>query len=309
MFEQYGYSNYVIKRYISLFGAKKTKELLDANKRKPRKSIRVNTLKISLSSCRNLLKKKGFVLSKIPWANGFFVDKEPSSIAATTEHLLGYYYIQDASSMIPPVELNPKTTDTVLDMTAAPGGKLCHLAEIMKNKGAVVGLDINREKMQAVRSNVQRMGVTNSVVYRMDAKDVSGLGIKFDKILLDAPCTGEGTIGKNPERKNLQKKDFDHYSSLQKELLSGAFSVLKPGGIILYSTCSLAPEENEMVVEWAAEKFKASLLNLSTRDISKGLTYFFGRPHLRALSKCGRLYPHIHDTQGFFLAKLKKKAK
>jgi NOL1/NOP2/sun family putative RNA methylase len=308
MFSEYGYNPQLIERYMRLFGKEETALLLAANDAPMKKSIRINTLKIDAEECISILEKKGFHCSPIKWCpDGFIVDKEPSSIGATTEYLLGYYYIQDPASMAPAIELSPSETDYVCDMTAAPGGKTTHLAQIMNNQGVIVASDQDSEKIKALRSNIQRCGVTNTILMQTKAQELVALGIKFDKILLDTPCTGEGTIHKTPERrKTLKIEDFKTYSAIQKELIAVAKEMLKPGGILLYSTCSIAPEEDEMQVEYAVEKLGFELLNLKNKFCSHGFTKFFGEQHPAYLEKCGRFFPHRHNTQGFFMAKLKK---
>jgi NOL1/NOP2/sun family putative RNA methylase len=307
MFEQYGYNPDLVKRYISLFGNEVTAKLLQVNELPLKKSIRINTLRIKPNECISRLSSKGFSFSKIRWCDyGFNIENEPNSIGATTEYLTGDYYVQDSTSMVPPLELAPSKNDLVLDMTAAPGGKTTHLAQIMDNTGVIVAVDMNKEKMRAMRSNIQRCGVENVIAIRMKAQELPTFNLKFDKILLDAPCTGEGTIRKNPERrKSLKLEDFEAYSDRQKEMIGIAAQVLKKKGVLVYSTCSLAPEENEMVIEHAVSK-GFEVLNLKNKLCSKGLTEIFGERHPEYLKKCGRFYPHIHDTQGFFVAKLIK---
>lgn len=308
MFERYNYNSKLIDRYISLFGKKETQQLLKYNELPLPKSIRVNTLKIGVKECIKRLSKKGFKFTKIPWCNtGFVVNKSRYSIGATTEYLLGYYYIQDPSSMAPATELNPTKEDLVLDMNAAPGGKTTHLAQLMKNSGAIIAVDKNQEKLRELKRNIERCGVENVITINMDATKIEKLNLKFDKILLDVTCTGEGTIRKNPQRKKtLQIKDFQHYSNIQNTLLKTASKVIKKGGILLYATCAMSPEENEMQIEYAVEELGFKVLPIRTKQASKGMTRFFGEEHKAYLSKTGRFYPHIHDTQGFFMAKLKK---
>lgn len=308
MFEEFGYNLFLIKRYLDIFGRENTRKFLEANKKKLPKAIRVNTLRTDVSTCIKRLEEKGFVFSKIKWCDyGYIVREEPFSIGATPEYLLGMYYIQDATSMVPAIELSPAKNETVLDMTAAPGGKTTHLSQIMENTGVIVAVDMNKEKMRALRSNIQRTGSENVFALRMRAEEITSLGLKFDKILLDAPCTGEGTIRKNPDRrKTINEKEIKRYAEKQKELIKTANKVLKPGGILVYSTCSLSPEENEMQVEFAVEKLGFKILNLKNKFCLKGISKIFGKKHKDYLSNCGRFYPHIHNTQGFFVAKLKK---
>jgi NOL1/NOP2/sun family putative RNA methylase len=298
MFDSYNYNPFLIAQYIRAFGNEETAKLLAANEKPLPRAIRINTLLTDVGSCVKRLEEKGFVFSKVKWCSeGYIVKKEPFSIGATPEHLLGYYFVQDPSSMVPAIELSPAENETVLDMAAAPGGKTTHLAQIMGNHGTIVAVDINKEKMRALRSNIQRCGVENVLTLRMKANELTSLGIRFDKILLDAPCTGEGTIRKNPERrKTIDEKEVDEYSAKQQEMLKIAGLVIKPGGILVYSTCSLLPQEDEQQVKYAVEKLGFELLGLKNKFCAPGIN----------LKQCGRFYPHIHDTQGFFIAKLKK---
>jgi NOL1/NOP2/sun family putative RNA methylase len=307
MFEEYGYSDFLIERYLRLFGEEETKQLLEANERPLKKSIRINTIKISVDDCISRLEKKGFVFSKVLWCDyGFIVEKSKFSIGATPEFLLGYYYVQDSTSMIPAIELDPKPNEIVADIAAAPGGKTTHLAQLMQNNGVIVAADINLNKMKALRSNVQRCGVTNVIALNNDVESLSKFDIKFDKILLDAPCSAEGAIIKIKERrKTIKPGDFKYYSEKQKSIVDTAKTMLKKGGVLVYSTCSIAPEENELVIEHAL-KNGFEVLDISNKHCSPGLTEFFGEKHDQRLKKCCRFYPHKHGTQGFFVAKLRK---
>lgn len=307
MFEEYGYNSFLIERYIKLFGKEETKKLLEANEKPLKKVIRINTLKISPKECLTRLEKKGFSFSKVKWCDyAFIVEGGKYPIGATPEYLLGYYYIQDSTSLVPVIELNPKPGQIVADITAAPGGKTTHISQLMENEGIVVASDINFQKIKALRSNVQRCGAQNVIVINADAHEICKSGLKFDKILLDAPCSAEGTIRKVPQRRQTIKPgDFKYYSTKQKALINSAKDALKDGGILVYSTCSLAPEENELVIEHAL-KNGFEILDISNKYCSPGLTKFFDKEHDHRLAKCCRFYPHIHDTQGFFVAKLKK---
>jgi len=307
MFEEYGYADFLIERYIKLFGKDETRKLLEANEKPLKKAIRINTLKISVKDCLSRLEKKGFVLSQVPWCEyGFIVEKGRFSIGATTEFLLGYYYVQDQASMVPAIELDPKPGELVADIASAPGGKTTHLAQLMENKGIIVASDINLNKMKELRSNLQRCGIINVLALNYDAETLSKLDIKFDKILLDSPCSAEGAIIKIKERrKTIKQGDFEYYSKKQKSMIDIAKSMIKKDGILIYSTCAIAPEENELVVEHAL-KDGFELLELSNKQCLPGLTEFFGKKHDKRLEKCGRFYPYTHGTQGFFVAKLRK---
>jgi len=305
MFEEFGYNQFLIERYLKLFGKDETKKLLESNERIPLKAIRINTLKTKVENCISHLEEKGFSFKKIKWCDYCFeVIEEPFSVGSTTEYLLGFFYIQDATSVLPSMVLNPSEKDLVLDMAAAPGGKTTHLSQIMNNKGVIIAIDINKEKMKALKSNIHRMGCENTILLRTDALKFDQLS--FDKILIDAPCTAEGTIRKNPElKKRLKLEDFEKYANKQKQFIDVAYKLLKPKGIIVYSTCAISPEENEEVVEYALSK-GMKLLDTGIKEGLPGLTFFFGKEHNKELVKCKRFYPHIHDTQGFFIAKLVK---
>ncbi|MCD6576175.1 MAG: RsmB/NOP family class I SAM-dependent RNA methyltransferase [Nanoarchaeota archaeon] len=302
------YSKFLLNRFKKLF-KDDFKKVMKVYSTQPRKAIRVNTLKTSVGWCLSRLEKKGFKFSKVPWSGyTFFVEKEPKALSSTTEYLLGFFYILDPTSVLPPIELSPKVGEVVLDMTAAPGGKTTHLSQMMKNKGVIVALEKNKQRIHSLVNNIERMGSENVIVVKLDARNARKLNIKFDKVLLDTPCSSDGTIGKNPElKKRIKKEDYLKFPKMQRSLVRAAHSVLKRGGILLYSTCSTAPEENEEVVEFAVENLGFKLLPLKTKEfLYEGMTEFFGKPHSEYLSRCGRIMPFQYNTQAFFLAKLKK---
>ncbi|MFH1073045.1 MAG: RsmB/NOP family class I SAM-dependent RNA methyltransferase [Nanoarchaeota archaeon] len=273
-----------------------------------RKSLRVNTLKLSEQALIERLKKRGVTLEKIPFLQYGYYYESPFSLGATQEFLQGYYYLQEAASQIPAQVLNPSPDDTLLDMAAAPGSKLTQLAQLMQNTGIIIGLDENPQRLLAVRINTERLGITNSLLYKKDARFAFDLGIQFDKILLDAPCSGNYCIEENYfALKTLQ--GIKERARLQKELLKAALKVLKPGGTLVYSTCSLEPEENELNMHWLLQKYKD--VRLEPIDIAvgdPGLTEVFGEQLSPEIRKCRRLWPHRTGTEGFFIAKIQKSA-
>ena len=301
------YSPFLVKRFKDLFG-KNFNRLMGAYSKRARKAIRVNTLKISSNNCLNRLKRKGFKLSDVPWCKyAFFVDKEPSPLAGTVEHMMGFFYIQDATSLVPVIELNPKPGEIVLDMAAAPGGKTTHMSQLMKNKGSILAMDVDNRRIKALLYNAGRTGAENIIFMRDDARNVKNVGLKFDKILLDAPCTADGTISKNPElKKDLTQEYYKIYPEKQKALLKAAKSVLKKNGALVYATCSTAPEENEEIVEFAVEHLGYQLEQTKLQKyFDKGWTRFFGKAHKSYLSKSLRIMPYKYNTQAFFVAKFK----
>ncbi|MFQ5975168.1 MAG: NOL1/NOP2/sun family putative RNA methylase [Candidatus Hydrothermarchaeales archaeon] len=294
------YSDFLIERYKKLYD-KKTLEGLDLPLEQ---SIRVNTCKVKEGPLLKRLEEKGVKLEKIPWVKcGHFIKKSPFSIGSTTEYLLGYYFIQDPTSMYACEVLDPKKTDLVLDMAAAPGGKTTCLSQLMENCGTVVAVELNRQRMKSLRSNVTRMGSENVIAIRKDALKVADLGLKFDKILLDAPCTGTGTVFKNPEARKKDESDIEHCTKLQWSLLEAALGVLKEGGTLVYCTCSMLPEENELLIQRAVKKFGLKLEEIPCGK--EAISNVYGLDLSDDIKKARRFYPHIHRTQGFFLAKLK----
>lgn len=302
--EKYGYLPYMIERYLDFLGLDETLSLLDANERPLTPSIRVNTLRIEPAKLKTRLEDKGFELEPVkcvPYA--FKVVNSPLNLGSLHEYLQGYYYMQNIASMIPPVILNPSSEDIVIDMCAAPGSKSTQLSQIMNNKGKLILIEKNSRRIPALEMNLRRMGITNSIVFNLDAIDIGSLNIKADKILLDAPCTGEGLIRQDSARKKSKKQsDINKLANIQKKLLTAGLKVLKPEGELLYSTCSIAPEENEFVVNSVInDKEKYSIININPQYGVNGLTEAFNQTLHPKFKLSQRLYPHIHDTIGFFL--------
>ncbi len=299
----------MIERYIDFLGLDDTLKLLEANEKPLEPSIRVNTLKIQPEELRNRLENKGFKLKTIEWISyGFEVLKETYNLGSLHEYLQGYFYLQNVASMLPAIILDPKPGETVIDMCAAPGGKATHMAQIMNNKGSLILIERNSKRIPALEINLRRMGVLNSIVLNHDAIKLDKLNIRADKILLDAPCTGEGLIRQDKTRKMSKiLKDITKLASVQKKLLSSGLKVLKPGGTLLYSTCSIAPEENEFVInDVLQDSSEYSIIQLNTQYGISGFTEVFGKILRKDLKLSQRIYPHIHNTIGFFICLIEK---
>ena len=302
-----GFSDFLVSRFKEIYKSD-YKKIINSMSKPPKKAIRVNTLKTSVRRCIASLESKGFKFSEVPWSKySFFIEREPKPIVTTIEYLSGYIYVQDPTSMLPVIELSPHKDESVLDMAASPGGKTTHMAQLMENKGTIVAVDVNSQRMDALLNNIMRLGVENVISVRMNAKKISNLGLSFDKILLDAPCSSDGTVGKNPRLKTaLKQEDYKNYPKIQKKLIEAAREVLNPGGVLMYSTCSMAPEEDEEVVEYAVREMEFKVEQLKLRKyMLNGMTRFFSRNHPSYLSRCGRIMPYQYNTQGFFLAKLR----
>ncbi|MFX0000613.1 MAG: RsmB/NOP family class I SAM-dependent RNA methyltransferase [Candidatus Hodarchaeota archaeon] len=299
----------MVERYLQFLGRDDTEKLLEANERPLIPSFRVNTLKISVSELKKRLEKKGIEFKPIEWIPyGFKIIKETFNLGSSHEFLQGYYYLQNIASMLSAVILDPKPSELVVDMCAAPGSKSTHLAQLMRNEGRLILIDKNKRRIPALETNLRRMGIINALVLNMDAINLSSLKIKPDKILLDAPCTGEGLIRQDPSRKKSKKmRDLEKMASIQKSLLTAGLKTLNSKGELLYCTCSIAPEENELVINDVLNKLNNfNIIKISKNYGVKGLNKVFGVDLLEDLKFSQRLYPHLHDTLGFYFCLIEK---
>ena len=278
-----------------------------------RRSIRVNTLKISIDELKKRL-EKNWNLQQIPWCKeGFYIEhikKERRDIGNLIEHPLGYFYTQEAASMIPPIVLEPKENDIVLDMAASPGSKTTQLASIMKNKGLLIANDYTTKRIKPLSLNIQRCGITNCIITLMQGQWFKKSNIEFDKILVDAPCSGTGTIRKSLKTLRIWNPNMvKRLSITQKQLIETAFNILKQNGTLVYSTCSLEPEENEAVVDFLLNKYENAELEeirLSNIKRSEPILEFENNKYNGEIKKCLRIWPQDNDTEGFFVAKIIK---
>jgi len=272
---------------------------------KPKQAIRINTMNSNRDTVVKRLESLGIVLEKIPFLeDGYWIRKSKFSVGATAEYLLGLYSIQEAAAQIPVTLFTELEDKTVLDACASPGGKTVQLANLMNNSGVIVALELKQRKMFALANQLERSRVTNTAVYNMDAKEATSLNIKFDRVLLDVPCSGNYVTDKDWFSKRTIE-DVHRNARRQRQILTEAAKVTEDGGEIVYATCSLEPEENEMNIDWAI-----GALNVKVEEIKchgkKGLTDIFGKELDRSIEKCKRIWPN--QTQGFFVCKLKKQA-
>jgi NOL1/NOP2/sun family putative RNA methylase len=214
--------------------------------------LRTNTLKITSHKLIEIFKEKNIKIKTNKYSP-FLLEVYKVNPSSLLEHYLGYYYLQEASSLIAPLVLNPSSKDRVLDLCAAPGGKTTFLAQLMKNKGLIVANDVNFKRLRALMANIYRLGVLNTLVTNYNGLFFSS-EIKFDKVLLDAPCSAEANIRKSPQRFKVNLNFIKNISGLQKGLLLKAIDLVKKNGIVVYSTCTFSPEENEEVIEYALQK-------------------------------------------------------
>jgi len=272
---------------------------------KLKQAIRINTMNSNRDTVVKRLESLGIVLEKIPFLeDGYWIRKSKFSVGATAEYLLGLYSIQEAAAQIPVTLFTELEDKTVLDACASPGGKTVQLANLMKNRDVIVALELKQRKMFALANQLERSRVTNTAVYNMDAKEATNLNIEFDCVLLDVPCSGNPITDKDWFNKRTIE-DVHKNARRQRQILTEAVKVTKDGGELVYATCSLEPEENELNIDWAI-----GALNVKVEEINchgeKGLTNVFGKELDRSIEKCRRIWPD--QTQGFFVCKLRKQA-
>jgi tRNA (cytosine49-C5)-methyltransferase len=275
-----------------------------------RKAIRVNTLKTSIEHIQKSL-DKNWKLTQIPWCKqGFWIEYREGKrfdIGNLPEHMLGYIYVQEAASMIPPVVLDPQPGELVLDMCSAPGSKATQISSLMENQGVLVCNDVKGDRLKALGINIQRAGCTNTVITQMYGERIHE---QFDRILVDAPCSGVGTIRKSLKILQMWSPGLvAKMAYIQKKLIENAFSNLRPGGTLVYSTCTLEPEENEGVVSFLLEHHADAYTEDIELDIKRYTPFMEseGRIFHAGVSKCLRIHPYHNDSEGFFVAKIRKK--
>ena len=285
-------------------------------KSEPVKSIRCNTLKISPEKLKARLEKKNWKIKQpFPEHPEIFIIEsqlEPGELGRSLEHQLGYYYVQEIASMLPILALQPEKNQLILDLCASPGSKTTQLAAKMQNTGTIIANEVSFGRMKILSTNLERCGVTNTIITRQDGvalcKKLKKEGMRFDKILVDAPCSGEGTLRSSLKTYVMWNiKTVKNLPKIQKNLLASAIEILKPQGEIIYSTCTHAPEENESVVNEILEKFpeiKIEKVNLPIK-CRPGMKEWENEKFLQEINSACRIYPHDANTEGFFIAKLK----
>lgn len=298
--------------YQDLLG-KEYSDFLRYSKKYPRKSIRVNTLKCGVDELKQRLSKE-WNLQQIPWCEeGFWIDYKDGQrfdIGNIPEHQLGYFYVQNASSMIPVEVLNPTRNSVVLDMCAAPGSKTSQAAAKMNNTGLLVANDSDGRRLTPLGTNLQRCGVHNCIVTNNRGQDIKE-DFKYDYVLVDAPCSGTGTIMKSLKVLEMWSEGFvKRMSNVQLMLAKKGFRLLQEGGTMIYSTCTLEPLENEFVVTSLLNEFENAKLADIDLDIKRTKPFQTFKEHAfhTDIDKTLRINPQDNDSEGFFVAKIVKKS-
>jgi ribosomal RNA methyltransferase Nop2 len=310
----YGYSEFLAEKLLGLFSAREAFAFFEANETARPIVIRTNTLRSHRRELAQSLINRGVQLEPVgKWSKvGLQIFDSQVPLGATPEYLAGHYILQAASSFLPVMALAPQEHERVLDMTAAPGGKTTHIAALMKNTGCIFANDANKDRSKGLIGNIHRLGVKNTVVCNYSALEFPTVMGGFDRVLLDAPCSGTGVIAKDASVKtNKTEQDFMKLPHLQKQLILAAIDSVdhasKTGGYIVYSTCSVTLEENEQVVQYALNKrTNVKLVETGLVFGKEGFTKIGGKIFHPSMKMTRRYYPHTYNVDGFFVAKFKK---
>lgn len=309
----YGYNAFLAEKLFELFTPAEAIEFFEANETPRPVTIRANTLRTRRRDLAQALINRGVNLEPLgAWSKvGLQVFESSVPVGATPEYLAGHYMLQAASSFLPCIALAPQPNERVLDMASAPGGKSTYLSALMQNTGTVFANDSNKNRIKSLVANIHRLGCKNVVVCNYDGRQFPKVIGGFDRVLLDSPCSGTGVIHKDQSVKvNKSERDFALLTHLQKQLLLCAIDSVNPrsstGGYVVYSTCSVVVEENEEVVQYALRK--RSNVKIVDTGIQFGRDGFksFGRSKFdERMTYARRIFPHVHNLDGFFVCKLK----
>jgi ribosomal RNA methyltransferase Nop2 len=310
----YGYNNFLVSKFLQIFSPSEAAEFIQANEANRPLTVRVNTLKTRRGDLMKALVTRGVNLEPISWSKVAVQIFESSvPIGATPEYLAGHYMLQSASSMTAVVALEPQPDERVLDMCAAPGGKTTYIAQMMKNTGTLVANDVHPDRLKSLSANLHRLGVRNAIVTNYDGKEFPTVMGGFDRVLLDAPCTGTGVIARDASVKvSKSQEDIVKLGQTQRRLILAAIDSIDPnsptGGILVYATCSITVEENEAIVDYALRKRFIKVLDSGMEFGKPGIVNWRHHRYNDQVKLARRYYPHVYNMDGFFICKIKKLA-
>jgi len=298
----YSYPEWIVEKLVDEYGNDFTESFLDCSNKVPGLNIRVNRLKTQKEILTESLTKKGIEVKDGIYLGDALLLKDVPGIENLDEYKNGYLTVQDESSMLAVCILSPKPGELIMDVCSAPGTKTTYIAELMDNKGKILAGDINESKLRLVEQNVKRLGINIVETYCQDAALVlDEYRDKADRVIVDAPCSGLGIMRKKPEiRWNRSNKDIKQIQSIQGSILEASSNYVKVGGVLLYSTCTIIKEENEMTIH----KFLEDNKNFVLEDICD----FLPEGIKKESCKDGyiELYPNIDGVDGFFIARLRR---
>jgi 16S rRNA (cytosine967-C5)-methyltransferase len=298
----YSHPLWMVKRWVKTFGVEATINLCQSNNETPPLTIRTNTLKTSRQELFCELETNVKEISLTPCSSEGLQIRGSSDITALPSFEKGLFQVQDEASQLVAHIVAPKPGERVLDACSAPGGKTTHIAQLMENRGEIFALDINSSRLALLGENCKRLGITNVKAFKKDASLPLGFSEKFNRILVDAPCSGMGVLKRNPDSKwKKREEDIAPLKRLQLSILNNLADCLKEDGVMVYSTCTVTPEENEEVID----DFLANHPEFVLDSISEVFP-----------ASCGSLvdnrgffksYPHLYNMDGFFAARLIKR--
>ncbi len=298
----YSHPVWMVEKWIELYGTEFTEDLLKSNNQVPDFSVRTNTLKTDINSLLDMLHKEGISAEPGRYVEEAIILKNPSSISNLETFKKGYFQVQDESSMLAAKILDPKEGETVIDVCSAPGGKATHMAQLMNNKGNVIARDIYQHKLNLIEQSCSRLGIDiiKTEIHDACSLDETLIG-KADRVLIDAPCSGLGIIRKKPDIKySRTENELKEITGLQREILKNASKYLKVGGYMIYSTCTIQPQENLDIVQ--------DFLSKNPDFVLTGFRELMPPALDIASSTEGyiQLFPNINQTDGFFISKIKR---
>jgi len=289
-----------VKYCFRLLGRGEALRFLEKSADIPPVYVRLNTLKAPEETVLKKIEDEKIVLEKVQQLKHTYkLVESKKPLTRTRSFRQGFFYIQDKASCLAAEIADPSAGITVLDVCAAPGAKTTYLAQLMENKGTIISVDYSKRRIRVWKRETERMDAKIVQPMVADARKLLPLNVSADLVILDPPCTSTGTFGKTPDAKwRLTKRSILGMAKIQAEMIEQCAEYTKKGGFLVYSTCSITVEENEMVIE--------NFLKLHPEFKLVDTKPKIGLPGLRGLTKCQRLYPHIHECNGFFVAKLMK---
>ena len=295
----------IIERYSEIID--KPNNFIESINKPLKQSFRINTIKGKKEEIVNKIRDYDSNIKNVKWCDNAFISNL-TNLGSSIEHFSGQIYIQELTSMIPPIIVQDLLQkNRIIDCCAAPGSKTTQIANIMENKGHIIANDSRHARIKSLRGNLDRLGITNTTVTLRDFQSFPNTDAEV--YFVDAPCSSEGTVRKkNAVTRKWKEKDYERFNKIQKGLLKKACQMSPIGSTVVYSTCTFAPEENEDVVNSIIneENMELKKISLNGMKMGKGITNWKKTEYDGNVEKCARIWPHHNDTGGFFIARMEK---